>query len=356
MEIGGGYSIDYDFDECEGTIDGKNVIYYHGLRIFKSVNGINVFGLSDMLCTVGEEVIDGYKFYNPVFFGTEKNLTGLCVYCNGKITSIKDAVSSGLVTAEQLAEVIPHTEKGGTIPTVSSVPTKPSSAPVTLPTEADRPTMPVLIPDNTGNYAVDIDDKNNLPDEIASVEPTEPMTVINPIEPAETQAVTDEYSETFVTEPQSVTEPVQSTYVQSTDIQPSTDPSQPDEQIVIVPQPTVPEPTLPVVKPVNKKNNTIKVSVKTKTIKAKKLKKKAQTLKALTVKNAQGKVSYKLVKNGITKKIRKYVKINSKGVITISKWKKAKKGIYKIEVAVKAAGNVNYNSKAVVKTVKLKIK
>ncbi len=98
------------------------------------------------------------------------------------------------------------------------------------------------------------------------------------------------------------------------------------------------------------------MSVKTKTIKLKKLKNKAQTVKAINVKNAKGKVTYKLVKSGITNKIRKLVKINSKGVITIKKWKKAKKGTYNIKVTVKAAGNNNYSAKTITKTVKVNIK
>jgi hypothetical protein len=107
---------------------------------------------------------------------------------------------------------------------------------------------------------------------------------------------------------------------------------------------------------VNKKSNPITVTVKKKTVKIKKLKKMAQKVKAITVKNAQGKVAYKLVKSGITKKIRKFVKINSKGVITIKKWKKAKKGTYKIKVKITAAGTSAYNAKTVTKTVKVKIK
>ncbi len=105
-----------------------------------------------------------------------------------------------------------------------------------------------------------------------------------------------------------------------------------------------------------KKNNPINVAVKAKTIKLKKLKKKAQKVKAIKVKNNIGKVTYKLVKKGITKKIRKLCKINSKGVITIKKWKKAKKGTYKIKVKVTAAGNSNYNAKAITKTIRIKIK
>ena len=127
--------------------------------------------------------------------------------------------------------------------------------------------------------------------------------------------------------------------------------------------PPVVGPTQPFTKPKNraattekKTDNPIKVTVKAKTVKLKKLKKKAQKIKAITVKGAEGKVTFKVVKSGITKKIRKLVKINSSGVITIKKWKKAKKGTYKIKVSVKAAGNSSYNAKTITKTVKVKVK
>ena len=84
------------------------------------------------------------------------------------------------------------------------------------------------------------------------------------------------------------------------------------------------------------------------------VKKKAQTVKAITVSKAQGKVSYKLT--NVPKALKKFVKINSKGVITISKWAKAKKGTYKIKVKISAAGNKNYNSKLINKTVTIKVK
>ena len=119
-------------------------------------------------------------------------------------------------------------------------------------------------------------------------------------------------------------------------------------------QPNNTTPSTP--KAASKKTNPIKVTVKAKTIKAKKLKKKAQKVKAVTVKKAQGKVSFKLVKSGISKKIRKLVKINSKGVITIKKWKKVKKGAYKIKVTVTARGNTKYKAKTITGTVKIKIK
>ena len=170
-------------------------------------------------------------------------------------------------------------------------------------------------------------------------------TTFKIVEPATLPPTTDKPSEPSVTTP-IVTDPITTDPVVTEPVTAPnvTDPTQPDSA----------KPATP--KIAAKKANTIKVTAKTKTVKAKKLKKKAQKVKAITVKGAQGKVTYKLVKSGITKKIRKLVKINSKGVITIKKWKKAKKGTYKIKVTVKAAGNANYNAKTVTKTVNVKVK
>ena len=102
-----------------------------------------------------------------------------------------------------------------------------------------------------------------------------------------------------------------------------------------------------------KKPNPVKISVKNKTIKAKKLKKKAQSVKPITIKSAQGKVSIKIIKAA---KIKKYLKINAKGVITFKAWKKAKKGTYKIKVKITVKGNSKYKPKTIKKTVKIMIK
>ena len=111
---------------------------------------------------------------------------------------------------------------------------------------------------------------------------------------------------------------------------------------------------------VKKVANTIKVTVKTKTVKAKKLKKKKQTVKAITVKNAKGTVTFAKVKKGTTSKIFKKVTVNKKtGKITLKKGKYAKK-TYKVKVKIKAAGkkvgNVQYNAKTLTKVVKIKVK
>ncbi len=159
-------------------------------------------------------------------------------------------------------------------------------------------------------------------------EPTEPTQA-----PTENLTTEPTASSTEATEPASteVTEPA------------STEATEPNEPTV-KPQPS------------GKKENPIKVTVKKKSVKLKKLKKKAQKVKAITVKKAQGKVSFKLVKKGISKKIRKLIKLSSKGVITIKRWKKPKKGTYKIKIKITAKGNDKYKSKTVTKTVKIKIK
>ncbi len=104
-----------------------------------------------------------------------------------------------------------------------------------------------------------------------------------------------------------------------------------------------------------KKPNTIKVTAKEKTVKAKKLKAKKQNVKPFKIKNAQGKVTYKIVKKGTASKLIKKIKINKKGVITLKKGKYAKK-TYKIKIKITAGGNDNYKKKTISKIIKIKIK
>lgn len=101
--------------------------------------------------------------------------------------------------------------------------------------------------------------------------------------------------------------------------------------------------------------NTVKVSAKNKSVKAKALSKKKQTVKPITVKNAKGSVTYAKVKKGSSAKLYKKVSVNKKGVITVKKGS-YKKGTYKLKVKVTAKGNKNYESKSVTKTIKIKIK
>lgn len=115
----------------------------------------------------------------------------------------------------------------------------------------------------------------------------------------------------------------------------------------------------PKTKPSNitvKKDNPVKVTAKTKTVKAKKLKSKKQTVKALTVSKAQGEVTFAKVKKGTTAKIYKKISVNKKtGKITFKKGKYKKK-TYKIKIKVTATGNKAYKAKTVTKIVKIKVK
>lgn len=98
-----------------------------------------------------------------------------------------------------------------------------------------------------------------------------------------------------------------------------------------------------------KSSQKMTVKAATKKLKAKKVKKAKQTVKAITVKNAQGKVTYKKVSGS------KKLTVNAKtGKITVKKG--TKKGTYKINVKVTAAGNGNYKAASKTVTVKIKVK
>ena len=106
---------------------------------------------------------------------------------------------------------------------------------------------------------------------------------------------------------------------------------------------------------VKKKANTMKVKAK-KVVKVKrsKVKRKAVTIKrskAITIKNAKGKVTYAKVAKGSSKRL----SINKKtGKIKVKK--KTKKGLYRIKVQVKAAGNGNYRPMTKIVTVKVRVR
>lgn len=108
---------------------------------------------------------------------------------------------------------------------------------------------------------------------------------------------------------------------------------------------------------INKAANTLAASGKKVTLKAKKLKKKNQTIKkakAYKITQNAGKVTFKKV--GLNKKkFNKKFTVNAKtGNITIKKG--VKKGTYKLNVKVTAAGNTNYNSLAKTVTVTVRVK
>lgn len=157
-----------------------------------------------------------------------------------------------------------------------------------------------------------------------------------------TQEETETQSEsTQVTEP-----------VTTETTQPTTEPTQATKAPTTEPGATT---EIPVIKSSTKKSNPIKVSAVTKKIKSAKLKSKKQTIKSILIKNAQGKVTVKLVKQGTSGKIYKKLKISNKGVITLKKGK-YNKGTYKVRVKISASGNSKYKSKAITKTIIIKVK
>ena len=99
------------------------------------------------------------------------------------------------------------------------------------------------------------------------------------------------------------------------------------------------------------KANTMKVKVKSASIKSSKIRKKAQSFaakKIFMVSNAKGKVAYKKLSGN------EKISVSSKGKITVKKG--LKKGTYRIRVKVSAAGSIEYKASNKTITVIIKIK
>ena len=108
---------------------------------------------------------------------------------------------------------------------------------------------------------------------------------------------------------------------------------------------------------ITKAPNTMTTQGKTVKIKASKLKKKKQVIKcskSMGICTAVGKLQFKLT--GINKKkFKKFFKVNTKnGNITVKKG--LKKGTYKLNIQVTAAGNGNYLSATKPVTVTIRVK
>ncbi len=103
-----------------------------------------------------------------------------------------------------------------------------------------------------------------------------------------------------------------------------------------------------------KKAQAMQVIVKSGNVKAGQLRKSSRIVKAVSVKNAQGKVSYKIVK--VTgSKYKRYFSINKKnGKITVKKG--LKKGSYSIRIKVRAAGGSKYLPAEKYAIVKVRVK
>lgn len=105
---------------------------------------------------------------------------------------------------------------------------------------------------------------------------------------------------------------------------------------------------------ITKAANPLTVTTAIKTVSLSTVKKKAVNIKnAITVKKNQGTLSYTLT--SVPKDSKNLVSISAKGVITIKKWTKAKKGTYSLKIKVTAKGNKNYKSGTKTVTVKLKV-
>ncbi len=316
---------------------------------------------------------------------------------NGKTAVSERKITIGdepaVVTEPATTEPKPTSTNAPTVAPSSTAepyePTEVTDASEATQTPTDEPTIPADEPTETSEQITTQSETHNPDESIpepATVVPTEPVTD-KPAEPGENPSETT--VEPVTGNPTDI--PGESTAAPTADTptdpaeNPSDTPTDNPTEVVPVTEninPTSTKPTPPSnittdptesvkkntsadtvkkstakKKTVKKKSNPIKIKTYKKTVKIKKLKKKAQTLKkAIKVTKAKGKVTYKLVKKGTNKKIWKYLKISKKGAVTVKKWKKAKKGTYKIRITVTAAGNKTYKKGYKTVTVKVKIK
>ena len=100
-----------------------------------------------------------------------------------------------------------------------------------------------------------------------------------------------------------------------------------------------------------KAKNTAKISSKQKTVKFAKLKKKAQVVWPLSVKKAKGKTTYAKMAKGSSKRL----SVNkSTGKVIVKKG--TAKGLYKVRIKVKVAGDKNHKSITKIITAKICVK
>ncbi len=100
-----------DFDKF--TVDSLK-IKDSIITLYEETEDMVIFNIKGAMAAPGEDIINGYKFTTPSYFGAgSKNETdcGHCVYKDGKIYGIIKAVKNGIVTVEHLAQVIPNVQK-----------------------------------------------------------------------------------------------------------------------------------------------------------------------------------------------------------------------------------------------------
>ncbi len=96
--------VETDFKLNADNIESKTTL-------FLEKDGSVVFGFVDNTCAESYELIGGYKFKNSLCFGSTGNKTGICVYKEEKVYTLREAIEKNVYTVEELAEIIPDTEK-----------------------------------------------------------------------------------------------------------------------------------------------------------------------------------------------------------------------------------------------------
>ena len=104
---------------------------------------------------------------------------------------------------------------------------------------------------------------------------------------------------------------------------------------------------------INKAANKItKYSPASKTFKVKKLKKKGLSFTVKATAKEKAKTTFKLA--SVTKKAKKYIKVSSKGKVTIKKG--LPKGKYNLKIKITTAATANYKKTVITKTIKITVK
>ena len=328
-----------------------------------------IFGFSDNLCTVGEEDIDGYHFENWNFFPHKDNKTGYCVYQNGIVYGIADAVKNNIMSARALASIIPHSSKTDSTAFTSTTPPNPAkpTEPVTKSTAA--PTGGTEPLKTTGTYNSEQVSVGTKPTETSGTisatgllaESTQPATEPSPGKSAPTQPAAISISKAKfsavsdrIYTGKAVTPTIRVKYkdkilLKNIDYTLSFRKNKNAGTASIV---ITGKGDYTGTKTINfrilKAANTMIVKAAAKTVKITKLNEVNQTVSAIISTKPIGKLTY------IKFSGPKFLTVALNGRITVKKG--TKRGIYTIKVKVAATGNSNYKPATKTATVKISVK
>ncbi|MCI6652420.1 MAG: Ig-like domain-containing protein [Ruminococcus sp.] len=102
--------------------DGNKVMFtpetFKSQEVYLETTDFAIFNLHGVMPLSSQETIGDYTFHYNVTFDSS-NPCGFCVYNNGKVYGIKDAVDKGMTDVHTLASVIPGTTKDGVPVTVN---------------------------------------------------------------------------------------------------------------------------------------------------------------------------------------------------------------------------------------------